>query len=236
MPYTFKGQKPCAKADGSKGSFYTKKKGYHAQNSNDVLNGEVIEEYRKIIKSVLLERLGHLQITLEEPPGVGTIEELEDLKKVIQQHENRIVPEPLQKRCDDDMEGLIVDYLSNRGISIDREEVSNIRKSVKPIISTLKNYYDRERPDVIAVRLGIYWHDDFLESADSPSYPSGHTIQAYVCAGHLSKKYPEHSKGLFLIAELISQSRIDRGVHFPSDVDYGRKIAKELLNQGFGGQ
>ena len=177
-----------------------------------------------------------MNLTLIPPPQTGSLEELEDLEKVIHQYENRVVPDPLQKRCDDDMEGLMADYLANRGISINSKEVSEVRKSVKPIITALKSYYNRERPDVIASKLGIYWHDDFLESADSPSYPSGHTIQAYVCAGHLSKKYPEHSKGLFLIAELVSQSRIDRGVHFPTDVDYGRQVAKEIIDQVFGGQ
>jgi len=257
MPYTFKGEKSCAQANGDEGSYYTKKKGkpgkcyksedaylsskqaYHSQNSNDEPSGKVIEEIKGLVRLILLEQLGISgisKITLEDPPAAGSIEELDDLAKVIYQYENRLVPNSLQERCDNDMEGLMKDYLSNRGISVELEEIKNIRKSVKPIISTLKNYYSRSRPDVIAARLGIDWHDDFLESSDSPSYPSGHTIQAYVCAGTLSKKYPEYSKGLFLIAELISQSRIDRGVHFPSDVDYGRSIAKELLDQGFGGQ
>jgi len=249
MPYKFKGKRDCTQSDGSKGKYQTVKKDgskrcYKSEKQykssmawghgeSDTLDGEVIEEYRKIVRAVLLEHLGPIQITVEDPPVPDSIEELEDLEKVIQQHGNRVVPESLQERCDNDMEGLMAEYLSNRGISIKTEEVTKIRKSVKPIVTALKNYHDRERPDVTAARLGVYWHDDFLESADSPSYPSGHTIQAYVCAGHLSKKYPEYSKGLFLIAELISQSRIDRGVHFPSDVDYGRKIAKELIDQGF---
>lgn len=177
-----------------------------------------------------------MNLSIIYPPAVNSIEELKDLQGVMYQYDERIVPEKLQERCDIDPEGLMSDYLSNRGISIEKKEISQVRKSVLPIIKTLKKYFNRERPDVTAARLNIDWHDDFLDSAMSPSYPSGHTIQAYVCADYLSIKYPRHSRGLFLIAELISQSRIDRGVHFSSDVEYGKLLAKEISDQVFRGQ
>ena len=101
------------------------------------------------------------------------------------------------------------------------------------ILTKLKNYYNRQRPNELSEELGIKWDCDYLSSAQTPSYPSGHTIQAYVCAGVLANQYPEHSRGLYTLAELVSQSRIDRGVHFPSDVDYGRILAKEILEELF---
>jgi acid phosphatase (class A) len=89
----------------------------------------------------------------------------------------------------------------------------------------LKEYYDRPRPSETAENLGIDFSGDDLDTAQSPSYPSGHTIQAYVQAILLSDMFPDHMDSLMRIAELVSQSRVDRGVHFQSDVDFGRKIA-----------
>ena len=177
-----------------------------------------------------------MKITIKDPPVQGSAEELQDLSRVIEQYENRVVPENLQQRCDEDMEGMMVQYLSNRGALINLAKLNEIRKSVVPIIHQLKNYFKRPRPAEVASNYDIPFFGDYLESAQTPSYPSGHTIQAYVCAGYCARKYPEHSEGLYMIANLVSQSRIDRGVHFPTDIEYGIEIAAEILDQLFGGQ
>jgi acid phosphatase (class A) len=172
-------------------------------------------------------------ITIHYPPRQGSKEEYDDLMRVIYQYENKLVPEELQRRCDEDSVGLFVDYLRNRDIDIPRKKIDQIKNSVKSIIIYLKENFNRPRPSHVAKFYDIDWTPDYLDSAQTASYPSGHTIQAYVCAGWLADQYPEHSKGLFMIAELISQSRIDRGVHFHTDIDYGRVVAKDLLNALF---
>ena len=177
-----------------------------------------------------------MKVTLIDPPAANSPEELLDLQRVIEQHSDRVVPESLQKRCDEDMDGMMVEFLADRGAHIDLENLSKVKLSIVPIISKLKHHYMRARPGTVADRLGIEFNGDFLDSAQTPSYPSGHTIQAYVCADYCSRIHPQHSKGLFMIAELVSQSRIDRGVHFPTDIEYGRQVAKQIADQVFGGQ
>jgi len=103
--------------------------------------------------------------------------------------------------------------------------------SLKPIIIKLKEYYGRPRPAALAKSMGIDFLGDELDSAQSPSYPSGHAIQSYVMAKMLSDQFPEHEENLLKIAELVSQSRIDRGVHFPTDIKYGKEVADSLYNQ-----
>ena len=175
-----------------------------------------------------------MQFTLVDPPEPNSVEELEDLKKVIDQYRNRFVPESLQHRCDVDMDGMMVEFLANRGAYIDLEKLKKVKLISVPIISKIKHHYMRGRPGTVADRLGVDFNGDYLETAQTPSYPSGHTIQAYVCASYCSKIYPQHSRGLFMIAEMVAQSRIDRGVHFPTDVEYGKLIAKEIVDQTFG--
>ena len=181
----------------------------------------------------LKQKRKNSMITIHYPPRQGSKEEYDDLMRVIYQYKNKLVPEELQRRCDEDSVGLFVDYLHNRGIAISRKKIDQIKNSVKSIIIYLKENFNRPRPSHVAKFYDIDWTPDYLDSAQTASYPSGHTIQAYVCAGWLADQYPEHSKGLFMIAELISQSRIDRGVHFHTDIDYGRVVAKDLLNTLF---
>ena len=165
------------------------------------------------------------------PPKEYSQEEFEDLLEVIDQYESRYVPAELQKRCDEDIVGLFCEFLQNRGHVVSVEQTKETKNLLNPIIMQLKEFFDRSRPAECAEDLGIPFKGDYLESAQTPSYPSGHTIQAYFLAGKFATKHPEYEEELNTIAELISQSRIDRGIHFPTDVEYGKLIAKELLKQ-----
>jgi len=172
-----------------------------------------------------------MHLPVVHPPAENSKEELEDLLEVLKQYQNKKVPAVLQKRCDEDVDGLFIEFLENRGHRVDRERIKETGQIVMPIIKELKEYYDRSRPAECAEALGIPFKGDYLASAQTPSYPSGHTIQAYFLAGKLSEAFPMYEAVLNTIAELISQSRIDRGIHFPTDVEYGKLIASELLNK-----
>ena len=91
--------------------------------------------------------------------------------------------------------------------------------------------YNRLRPAWLARKLGIDFKGDFLESGQSPSYPSGHTTQAYVVALLLASQHPDQAIELMTMAEGISQSRVDRGVHFQTDIDFGREVAYIIVNE-----
>lgn len=171
------------------------------------------------------------KFTFKQPPEKGSQEELFDVEQVNFQYNNRLVPKELQLAADEDMISIFEDFLLSKGESLDRKKYNNIMIGIVPIIMKIKNYFKRERPQQTADRLGLDYTFDELESASSASYPSGHTIQAYVIADFLCEEFPEYEEEFYDIAEMIAQSRIDRGVHFPTDVSYGKKIAFELLNQ-----
>lgn len=61
-------------------------------------------------------------------------------------------------------------------------------------------------------------------SANTPSYPSGHSYQAFLIAREYSKKYPELREKLFEIAEQCGQARIRAGLHYPSDHDFAKRL------------
>ena len=158
-------------------------------------------------------------------------EQAKDLAKVVAQYSDRVVNEKLQKICDKEFERLFQIYIESKGQSYNAGYYVMLIRSLEPIIMKLKVYYDRPRPAALAKEMGIDFKGDHLGSAQTPSYPSGHTIQAYVLAHVLSEQFPEHEENLLKIAEMISQSRIDRGVHFPTDIEHGREIASSIFSQ-----
>ena len=165
------------------------------------------------------------------PPEPGSPEEAIDLYRVVEQYHNRLVPEELQDACDEDMVELFERVLLSKGITINTSYYNKVIKSIKPTIKELKKYYGRERPPVTAASHGIEFLSDELDTADSPSYPSGHTIQAHVVAGLLADLHPELAEEITAVADIVSESRIDRGVHFPTDVVYGKVVAEILTSE-----
>lgn len=61
------------------------------------------------------------------------------------------------------------------------------------------------------------------------SYPSGHSLQAFVRAGVLAELFPELRTALFARAHRAGWGRILGGVHYPTDVVGGRILAEVVL-------
>lgn len=85
----------------------------------------------------------------------------------------------------------------------------------------MKYLFDRERPyEKYPDRVHAYSHES------SPSFPSGHTATAFALATSLSLRYPKW----YVIAPTalwacsVGVSRMNEGVHYPSDVLAGAAI------------
>jgi hypothetical protein len=219
-----------------------------ANDKNLMLDREGMEKSDRENVSNYLKSLGLLesfnpQSTLSVFPGdeysfpdipyppIDSIAGEEDLAQTIIQYNNRVVPAKLQETCDTDMLGLFRKFLDSKGLTFNESYYSKLKVDLIPLIHEMKEHYDRPRPGQVAQYFGINFIPDQLETAQSPSYPSGHTIQAYVLALKFAEQFPEYSDDLLNIAEIISQSRIDRGVHFPSDIDFGRQIAYLIFDE-----
>lgn len=99
MPYTFKGEKDCEKSDGTKGKFYTKKKGKtgrcydseaaykrsmqagYAGDAADEHDEETLMEYRNLIRRIIVEHMCACEDEgIERPiPGVAYPIEIEEI-------------------------------------------------------------------------------------------------------------------------------------------------------------
>jgi hypothetical protein len=106
----------------------------------------------------------------------------------------------------------------------DWPSLKNVLKELDALLLRLKFKYDRKRPYVHFEERGDNLE---TESAGSPSFPSGHTAFAYFLCDYFSHLFPEKTMQLQTLAEMIGQSRIENGVHFPSDVSVGRFIGEQ---------
>ena len=65
-------------------------------------------------------------------------------------------------------------------------------------------------------------------TGDNPSYPSGHAYQSFYTAKLLSKWEPARKKEWNEIAERIAYLRVYMGIHYPSDVEFARRLVARL--------
>lgn len=175
-----------------------------------------------------MSRLQKYNKTILIPPPPEDSVRIKELQVISGQYLNRYNPEIIQ----DILDSTVLTFntvVKRHALESHEYLIEELILEIKPIILNHKNYFNSERPHELAINNNISFKHDFLESAQTPSYPSGHTTQAYYVAYNLSDLYPELRKEFMEVANMISQARVDRGVHFPSDILAGKLLADKLI-------
>tara|TARA_R100001509_G_C4750397_1_gene176216 strand:- start:38 stop:553 length:516 start_codon:yes stop_codon:yes gene_type:complete len=111
---------------------------------------------------------------------------------------------------------------------VDDNEIEPIVESSVDVIKKLKQYYNRPRPNELAKNFNIKLEHVELPSMKTPSYPSGHSTQAFLLADYLKDDYPKKSKELDKLANDISYSRNVARAHYKSDSEFGKELGIAL--------
>ena len=123
------------------------------------------------------------------------------------------------------------EYLDEYGIEVDFTRIKSLRDQSNPIILALKRHYNRPRPKALAKELGLPLNTFPLKTAGTPSYPSGHATQGRLVSLLVADEAPlEHKKNILDIGKRIGVSRQIAGAHYPSDTEFGIRLADHLYD------
>lgn len=157
-----------------------------------------------------------------------TLDELETLANANLLHKN---PGKLEQKYDDKFDWAFKKIVEEAGLEYDKTYFKRLIKEAASITIRLKYKYNRPRPFQLGPVLGIDVTKYQSSTANTPSFPSGHTAQSVLVACVLGKKYPELKEKLMKVADKISLSRVVGGHHYPSDIEYGKVLGKWLSGQ-----
>lgn len=135
---------------------------------------------------------------------------------------------------DKDLKDVYYEFCNDNGITEGAELIDAIVEDTKPLIAKLKYFYNRPRPFQMAYyyKARLIAHHSF--NAMTPSYPSGHVLQATLLSEIIGSKYPQHYETLIYLANDIDKSRLFLGLHFGSDNDFARIcVSKIIRNKSF---
>lgn len=105
--------------------------------------------------------------------------------------------------------------------------MANVWRDANYFIWSLKYKYARLRPYMLEPKLKN------LEEADAPAYPTGTATDSYILAYIFQELAPEFTDIFVSDAYDMSQSREVIEVHYPSDVEGSRILARQFVNKLF---
>ena len=135
---------------------------------------------------------------------------------------------------DRDLKTYLRDSSLSKGITEpEYNSIENSLSKFEPLILKLKEFWNRARPYQYANLIEAPLFPIETISSHSPAYPSGHTLQGCVWARLISTVKPELKDWADSISVKINLSRLALGVHFPSDIEFAKKICKDLIKNKF---
>lgn len=169
----------------------------------------------------------------EQIPPLQSSEEVKKSLEELIMLGNSQTPEDKEfvKDSEKDLIEIFIKFLKLNGAdNISYEDLERITDDIDPITFYLKYHFNYPRPYQLALEHNIPLYPSQTTDACSPSYPSGHSIDAFVLGGLISKKFPQLRSSVMELAEKLSRSRLQGGIHFPFDSAFGKKIAGDILN------
>jgi hypothetical protein len=155
------------------------------------------------------------------------LNELVDLTEMLNEPENNSYL-TRYKSYDRSLSQSIITAFKQKGIDVEKLTLDVI-KDIRPLLIRLKYFYQRPRPKQIAqyYKLSMFPYNSF--SADSPSYPSGHTLESYVVLNVIGNNFPNEYEFCQRMIDDIASSRLYLGLHYQTDNEFSVKIGEEIL-------
>jgi len=198
---------------------------------NQLAYGQATIEERMLIDSgTQFEK--HVKVFQNDPyPENVSTEAKQEIYEIVAKLE-KLVDEDWRKKCffiDRQLGKYLNGYAQKAGVRHFKsifEQVNDLY--LNSLIFQTKYYYNRLRPNQLAYYLKMGLTSANTTTGNTPSYPSGHTLQAHFFTKLISDvmNIPWDDEP----TREVAASRMSMGIHYKTDNDFAIKISEYLLD------
>lgn len=166
---------------------------------------------------------------LKGMPYPGEEETVEELWYLLELQKS-VDMERLQyiERVDKDLFTVMSEWLMSYGVTETPEQIKLQLDLYDPIIDYLKVIYNRPRPFQTAAVYGVPLYPMLKTDASDSSYPGGHTLLSLFFRHIYMQRHPELASDLMKFVLDVGRTRLEGGVHYPSDNIFSMRIYKHI--------
>jgi hypothetical protein len=161
----------------------------------------------------------------------ATIEELNSIVDALKNLEGKEIYIKRYKAYDVSLKRSFIEFILKDVEEKDEiiKLIEDIEQDINPLLMKLKYYFQRPRPYQLAEYYKLKLFPYSSNTANSPSFPSGHSYQARVITEVIGNLYPQTYALMQKIFDDICYSRLYLGLHYQSDIDVGIFCADKVL-------
>ena len=204
-------------------------KSLQEQNTDDIVYGDPLDRHERVMsKPHEILPVDSDQSLVSAPPSNSSDETRAELMDIQDRVEMKKDNEELLSKWDLDLVAPFVKYLKDNDLKHDKKFLDDLVSQSTVIILKQKYLFNRPRPKQMAKHFGIPLSVLKSGTAATPAYPSGHSTQSRVVALYLSGLHRDHARSFLDMAEECGQSRLNAGLHYPSDHEAGVDLGNKL--------
>jgi len=186
------------------------------------------DKYRSLTREII--KVDYNDIPLEDPPKDDSHTTRMELEELLGVAEEAKLPRKLLDVSNGDPLRLFVSVAKNNKLDPLESEAKRHADEWTALSFELKDKFQRRRPWEVKKEHEVDLVSHQSDTTESPSYPSGHAMMGYGVAEFYKSKYPYLDEQWDNIADIIAHSRLQMGVHYPSDVKASKKVVDWVVS------
>ncbi|HET6249295.1 MAG TPA: phosphatase PAP2 family protein [Tepidisphaeraceae bacterium] len=173
-----------------------------------------------------------IKALLGDPPADGSDAQKAEIATMLKLQENRTHDEVVRCEAEVEMspyefgEPVIGAWFTGKGLPLTNALFIKVSRQTAVVTGAAKIIWQRNRPYITDPRI-----KPCVDLEKSFSYPSGHATRGVVWASILAELFPEKRDALMAHGHQYGTDRTLAGMHYPSDVAAGQKLAAEIVKR-----
>jgi membrane-associated phospholipid phosphatase len=171
----------------------------------------------------------NLKALLPDPPAKGSLTTVKEIDLILHEQAARTPDEVARIKQEVNLnvylfENVLGAWFTEKYLPLTAALFRQVDANVHPVVESAKKDWGRPRPPLQDKRI----HPP-IDLPKNTSYPSGHSTVGDLDALILAELAPDLKQTILARGLQIGDDRVIAGVHFPSDVDAGRTLARDLF-------